>query len=350
MEKYNVIGIMSGTSLDGLDIAFCTFIHENNSWQYTINKAETINYTKKIQNKLTSCLKYETLDFLHFNNYYGIYIGRKINQFAKKHNLSIDFIASHGHTIFHTPEKKLTFQLGNGAYIAAETGITTISDFRTFDVALNGQGAPLVPIGDEFLFNDYSNCLNLGGFSNVSFQKRNKRIAFDICPVNIAINHYTQQMKREFDKDGNIAKGGKINTELLGELNNIDFYTKKPPKSLSKEWLDEIFIPIVEKYSIPIKDKLRTIYEHIAIQLAKILIQKNTLVTGGGAFNSFLIELIIQKSKSKIIIPDKKTIDFKEALIFAFLGVLRYRNEINCLQSVTGAKTDNIGGIIHKIK
>lgn len=341
---------MSGTSLDGLDIAFCTFAFENNKWKYEIKEAETYKYPVEILKQLTTCSEFSAYEFVNFHNTYGTYLGKKINQFIKKHQLkNIDFIASHGHTIFHTPENRLTFQIGNGAYIAAETKITTISDFRTFDVALSGQGAPLVPIGDKLLFNDYHYCLNLGGFSNVSFEKNEKRIAFDICPVNIVINHYSRQFGKEFDKNGNFAKKGKINSELLFDLNNIKFYNQKAPKSLGKEWLDGIFIPIVEQYNISIEDKLRTIYEHIAIQISKIIKDKNTLITGGGAFNSFLIKLIEEKSKSKIIIPDKKTIDFKEALIFAFLGALRYRNEINCLQSVTGAKKDNVGGIIHSI-
>ncbi len=338
---------MSGTSLDGLDIADCTFTLNEGKWAYKINHAQTFKYPTEVKNALISCRNFNSLDFLSFHNSYGCYIGKKINAFAKSNKSEFNLIASHGHTVFHMPERRLTYQIGNGAYIASETGITTISDFRTFDVALGGQGAPLVPIGDELLFHNYQYCLNLGGFSNVSYREKNIRKAFDICPVNIVINHYTQMLGKEFDKNGNIAKKGKINEVLLSELNQLEFYRKKNPKSLGKEWLDEIFIPLINQYEISIADKMRTIYEHISIQIANVLKGGNTLVTGGGAYNSFLIKLIQEKATSEIIIPDKKTIEFKEALIFAFLGVLRYRNEINCLSSVTGAKRNNIGGVIH---
>ena len=351
MNIFNTIGIMSGTSLDGLDIAYCTFRENNHGWDFRIEHATTLKYSNEFRNKLANAWKLNTIDFLQFHNEFGTFIGKKVNQFIKTRELNVDFISSHGHTIFHTPKSKFTFQIGNGAFIAAETGITTISDFRTFNVALGGQGAPLVPIGDLLLFKNYDYCLNLGGFSNISFQKQNKRIAYDICPVNIAINHYAKQKGREYDKNGNIAKRGKVNIDLLENLNNLPYYAQKAPKSLGKEWLDKVFLPEVEKFDISIEDKLRTIYEHAAMQIGKVLIykKKKVLITGGGAFNDFFIETLKEYSNSQIIIPNTFLIEYKEALIFAFLGVLRITNQENCLKSVTGSSIDNIGGVIHRI-
>ena len=217
---------------------------------------------------------------------------------------------------------------------------------------MDGQGAPLVPIGDMLLFPEFDYCLNLGGFSNISFNENEKRIAFDICPVNIIINYLANTLNKSFDKNGEIAKKGKLNKNLLAELNNIEYYKKPFPKSLAKEWLISDFIPIIKKFDLTVEDKLRTIYEHIAIQITNITNKKNDnsiLITGGGAHNKFLVELLKQKSKNKIVIPDKDIVDFKEALIFAFLGVLRHKKIPNCLSSVTGAKFDNIGGSIYHI-
>jgi anhydro-N-acetylmuramic acid kinase len=264
--------------------------------------------------------------------------------------LNIDFIASHGHTIFHQPNKKITFQIGDGSAIAAETGLPVVCDFRSLDVALNGQGAPLVPIGDRMLFNDFQYCLNLGGFANISFEKNNKRTAFDICPVNIILNFLSEITGSSFDNKGKIASSGKVDHALLSALNQKKYYKKNPPKSLGKEWVISEILPLLALDTISISDKLRTFCEHIADQITKVLppdMPAKVLVTGGGAHNDFLVRLLKQKSKNEIILPDKKTIDYKEALIFSFLGVLRMRNEINCLKNVTGASKDNIGGAVY---
>ena len=354
--QHTVIGIMSGTSIDGLDLVLCN-IEKKQKWTYQILKAKIFEYPKRWIEILTNISKYSAYEFVKLNIEYSEFIAEKIIQFSK--NKQIDFIALHGHTVFHEPSKKLSIQLGSGATIAAKTGITTICDFRSFDVALNGQGAPLVPIGDKLLFNEYDFCLNLGGFANISFEYLNKRIAFDIVPANFGINYFVKKLGHNIDEKGKIGKSGSINYNLLSELNSIPFYQNKPPKSLSREWFDEYFLPLTKKYQIPINNILRTIYEHTAIQIASVIekeqvknYRKNAkiLITGGGAYNNFLINLIQQKIKEKIIIPDNLLIDFKEALIFAFLGVLRIRNEINCLSSVTGANYDNIGGAVYRMK
>ena len=352
MQSYKVIGVMSGTSLDGLDIACCIFNKSERAWSYKIAEADTIPYNDEILKMLISASKTSAMELIKINNLYGQYIGGEVFKFLKKYKLEVDIISSHGHTIFHQPAEGYTFQLGSGANIASETGTTTICDFRSLDVSNGGQGAPLVPVGDNLLFGDYEFCLNLGGFSNISFKEDNRRVAFDICPVNIIINKFAEQVGMQYDEDGKIARKGNIQTELLNKLNDLSFYKTNYPKSLGREWLEEEFIPVIQKYKYSLEDKLRTIYEHIAIQITVAMNKKSTgkvLVTGGGTFNAFLIELISQKTQHNIIIPDIKLVKYKEAMIFAFLGVLRYRNEVNCYSSVTGANCDSCTGVIHNM-
>lgn len=338
---------MSGTSLDGLDIAAVEFQQINKIWSFSLRAAETISYSKdwKIKLKDAPLLYGEKLMELHAE--YGRFTGEQINRFIAKTGFKPNLVASHGHTVFHQPEKHFTFQLGNGTEIAATTKITIVADFRSGDVALGGQGAPLVPIGDRLLFPEYDYCLNLGGFANISFEKNNQRIAFDICPANIILNHFAEKEGLPFDKNGTLGKQGKVNSELLEKLNNLPFYRQKPPKSLGREWLEKEFLPVLEHSSISEKDKLRTIYTHIAqqISLATSGFGK-MLVTGGGAFNSSLMELLPAFSKTEIVIPSKEIVNYKEALVFAFLGILRTKNINNCLASVTGASKDSCAGVI----
>ncbi len=351
-NKYRALGLMSGTSLDGLDIAQCNFIFSNEKWQYNIERAKTFSYSNIWKNKLTTAENLSGIDFMMLNNEYGRLLGDYCNKFMLDSSESIDFIASHGHTIFHQPEIGLTTQIGNGAFIASQTGITTICDFRTLDVALGGQGAPLVPIGDIFLFSDYNYCLNLGGFSNISFENSYGRIAFDICPVNIVINYLVAERNLLLDYNGNLARSGNINTNLLEELNSLPFYKLTGPKSLGKEWVMANIVPVVNKYSISLEDKLRTYYLHITYQIASVVNRDKNykmLITGGGANNLFLMELFRELLHVQCVVPEKDIVDFKEAVVFAFLGVLRFRNEVNCLHSVTGAKTDSCGGVVYKM-
>ena len=341
---------MSGTSLDGVDLAYCHFKEQNKKWEYQIVKACTLPYDLNWKNKLSTAVYLSEIDLDKLHSEYGFYLGELIHLFIKKNKLKVDFIASHGHTIFHQPEKKYTLQIGEGGAIVSGTNLIVINDFRTSDVKMGGQGAPLVPIGDRLLFGDFDYCLNLGGFANISFEKDNKRIAFDICPANIVLNHYCHQNNLEFDNKGNNAKKGKVNSELLLELNALHYYHTEAPKSLGKEWVTEVVFPLIDKYRLSFFDILKTFSEHIAWQIADALstsINQNVLVTGGGAYNNFLIERIKFHSSSKIHIPNRSLIEFKEALIFAFLGVLRFNNKINCLSSVTGAKKDSSSGIIH---
>jgi len=350
-KQYTVAGVMSGTSLDGLDIALCRFTKIENQYNFEIIAAQTFPYTNEYRAKLSEAHLLSAYDFIKFHKDYGTYIGNQINVFL--HNKQKpDFIASHGQTIFHQPEEKVTFQIGDGSFIAAECNITTISDFRNLDTALGGQGAPLVPIGDKILFSEYQFCINLGGFANISYDNsEGTRIAFDICPVNILANMLSNLKGQEFDMAGDIGKQGEINQRLLDELNAISFYQQKEPKSLGREHLEQIFIPIFDKFHISPENKLRTLYEHIAIQINAILSPLSypngkILFTGGGAFNTFLISLINKHITQQVVIPSNEIVNFKEALIFAFLGVLRIENEFNCLQSVTGASRNCSGGVI----
>lgn len=350
MKKYKVIGLMSGTSLDGLDLAYCNFIFKKNNWTFTIDKAKTIEYPMDWKFSLKESIFKDKIQLHTLDQLYGEYLGNVCKEFIDDHDLKPDLIASHGHTIFHKPHLGFTLQIGNGEKIAQITNIPTICDFRSLDVKLGGQGAPLVPIGDKLLFNDSDFCLNLGGFSNISFEKNNERIAFDICPTNIVINELCAEIGLDYDKYGAIGKKGILNTGLLRELNNLDFYQKTFPKSLGKEFIIDKINPIISKYNLTIEDKLRTFYEHIALQISFIVNSEkgNTLmISGGGAYNLFLIDLLRKYINKEIILPSNEIIEFKEALIFAFLGVLKLRGENNCLASVTGASADSSGGVLY---
>ena len=354
-KEYRVIGVMSGTSLDGLDIVLCKIKFENEKYSFELESAETFKYSGDLKEKLSTAQNLSGFELIKFHKSYGKYIGQQIKSFLKEQEKP-DFIASHGHTVFHRPDENITLQIGDGAFIAAETGIITISDFRNIDTALKGQGAPLVPIGDKLLFPGYDYCINLGGFANISFDdEKNKRIAFDICPVNILANDFAKETGAEYDLNGELGEKGEINDDLLNELNNIDFYNIKPPKSLGREYAEEVFVPVFDKYKISVQDKLRTLYEHIAIQIVKITtrtgqLKLKILFTGGGTFNKFLMKRLSELSENKIVIPDELIIDYKEAIIFAFLGVLRFEGKVNCLSSVTGALQDNCGGSIYFMK
>lgn len=349
METYLSIGCMSGTSLDGLDLVACRFSF-GQSWKFEILKAATVPYSHKWVNKLSTASEMYALDLALLSNEYGKFVGKQVAGFCAGLPEKPDMVSSHGHTVFHQPHNRLTLQIGNGAAIAAYSGLTTACDFRTLDVALKGQGAPLVPIGDELLFGDFEFCLNLGGFANISFREDGQRRAFDIGPANMAFNHFAKELGYEYDLDGNLGRSGQVQEELLSLLNGLEFYQQKGPKSLGREWFIEEFLPLIHSFQLTPQDILRTLYEHVSDQLSLAVDQYpkgQILITGGGARNVFLIELFSEKTKHKTIVPSAQIIDFKEAIIFAFLGVLRLRNEVNCLKSVTGALRDHSGGVIY---
>jgi len=350
-NNYNVIGVMSGTSLDGIDLSHIKFHLNDSKWTFEILESETIGYSQSWINQLKSAVDYSETDLEKLNTAYTKLLANIISDFIQKHKIeNLDAVCSHGHTILHQPQNGFTLQIGNLPEISNLTNQTVVCDFRVQDVELGGQGAPLVPIGDRILFPEYDYCLNLGGFSNVSFEQNGERIAFDISPINTVLNYYANQLGLNYDDKGQLSRTGNLNINLLNELNALEYYQQKYPKSLGFEFVKGTILPLIEKHEIPVEDKLRTFTEHIAFQTALALPNKKgrILITGGGAYNDFIIERIqYNLPKMKIIIPSSKILEYKEALIFALLGVLKLRNEINVLSSVTGAKMDHSSGLIY---
>ncbi|MBR7176174.1 MAG: anhydro-N-acetylmuramic acid kinase [Bacteroidales bacterium] len=349
MKDFKVIGLMSGSSLDGVDIAYVNFSHDNRNWFFQILETGNIPYTSSWKEKLSSAFDKDAAQLKELDIEYGQYLGNITKKFIEKYELSPKLIASHGHTIFHRPEENYTLQIGNGNEIAKITGITTINDFRSEDVAKGGQGAPLVPIGDKYLFADFPICLNIGGIANVSYDIEKHRIAYDICMANQLLNYLANKLGYEYDNNGNFARQGHVDEILLSQLNENSYYTQEAPKSLGREFFEKNQRDIIDNSGLDIKDVMATATEHIAYQIASAtshLEKSKMLITGGGAKNNYLIERIRTLSKHEIVIPDTMTIDYKEALIFAFLGVLKMEGKVNVLSSVTGASSDSSSGNI----
>ncbi|MFZ5941996.1 MAG: anhydro-N-acetylmuramic acid kinase [Bacteroidota bacterium] len=351
INTYKVTGLMSGTSLDGTDLALAEFTETGREWSFRLVVAETVPYPEELNQRLRAALNMESAELFRLNFDLGNYYGRILNSFHEKTGILPDFISSHGHTVFHRPDLGYTFQAGSGEQIALLTNRPVVCDFRTRDVLLGGQGAPLVPIGDELLFSRYEYCLNLGGIANISYRKEGKRIACDLVPVNMALNFLAELAGMSFDRDGKLAAEGRIDGVLLKRLNDLDFYRISGPRSLGAEWFRSQFLPLISDERISLADRLATVSEHIAEQISKELDlypSGKMLVTGGGAYNENLIRILGNKTGVSLVIPAKELVEFKEALVFAFLGLLRWRNEINCLSSVTGARSDSSTGIIFK--
>ena len=348
MNRYKVVGIMSGTSMDGVDLALCSFAVKKGKWTFRIDSAEIVPYANQQKKHFEKLAGGSAENLAEAHVLYGRFLGNLIEQFLARNKAKADFISSHGHTLFHQPSKHFTTQVGDGAALSAACGLPVVCDFRSADVALGGQGAPLVPVGDHHLFNQYRYCLNLGGIANVSFERSGNRIAFDICPVNLLLNKLALEKGKNYDPEGKMAAHGVVQKKLLDKLNSVSFYKKHFPKSLGREDIEKHFLRTIDNDRSSVEDKLRTCCEHIAIQIAAVTDSAGKmLVTGGGVYNSFLIERIGHFCKPAIVIPPNQLVEFKEALIFAFLGVLRWRNEINCLSSVTGASRDSSGGAIY---
>ena len=347
MKTTLAIGLMSGSSLDGIDLALVRFTSDDGHYTYSILEAETLTYPEPWQQRLANAFLAKPEDLAPLDKEYGTYLGQRVAEFMKRHQVVPDFVASHGHTIFHKPEQHYTLQIGDGQALADACDILTVNDFRTEDVVKGGQGAPLVPIGDRLLFSDYNICLNIGGIANLSYEHRGRRIAYDICIANQALNWLAQREGMAYDKDGIMAKKGVIDKRLLDQLNDNAFFHQTPPKSLGREFFETYQKPLLEPYDT--YDALATFVEHVALQIGQAvasLPKCKLLVTGGGALNNYLTERIEQHTHHRVVIPDRMTIDYKEALIFAFLGLLRLEGRVNVLCSVTGAPTDSCSGRI----
>jgi len=351
-SNFMIIGVMSGTSLDGLDLVAIRFEKHSARWSYAVKLAETVNYPSKIYNHFKMAVGYSKKEIESLDHLLGEFIGDAILKFCGFLNEPVDFVASHGHTIFHEPDNGYTLQIGSGKVISETCGLPVINNFRAKDVSLGGQGAPLVPIGDRDLFAEYPFCLNLGGIANMTLVPEGADvIAYDICPFNMALNHLAGKLGLDFDDGGNLARQGKVDNGLLLALNDISYLDKAAPKSLGLEDYIALWLPLLEDSNISTQDCMCTFVEHAAIQIAHALEgareNEKVLVTGGGAFHNYFITRLRHLSKATVCIPDDELINFKDALVFAYLGLLRFLEEPNCLASVTGASQDNIGGDLH---
>ena len=359
-NTWKAIGVMSGTSVDGLDIVAVKFEYSKQRWHYKIIKAVSISYPQQLRTRLTECIHVSGEELVVLDLELGRLIGQSVSDFLKEEDMQIDLIASHGHTVYHQPEIGITKQIGDGQSILEITGILTINDFRTIDVIKGGQGAPLVPIGDKLLFPEYDICLNIGGFANISYDNQDGiRLAFDTGPANLLLNYLARKMGKLYDMNGETARKGTCIPELINEMNALPYYEMLHPKSLGLEWVEKNIYSKFEIGSYKIEDLMHTCVKHIAYQINRAILRVrenqpnrknrlNILITGGGAYNQYLVENL-KKSQNILnyILPDEVIIDYKEALIFAFLGILRLKREVNILSSATGARSDSIGGTIH---
>lgn len=351
-EKYIVTGLMSGSSMDGVDLACCDLRWDGFSWEYKILAAETFPYTDELLLKLEHACTWDRKEIDKLDLELGAHYAELLNGFHQKARLQPDFIASHGHTILHDPDGGITLQAGNGKIMADMTGTTLINDFRSEDVAQGGQGAPLVPLGDRLLFSEYEGCLNLGGFANISCENMDgERIAYDLCPANMALNWVASLEGKAFDKDGAMARKGTVSEELLLRFNQLDFYGRPAPKSLGREWFLEQLLPLLQASKLSPEDLMSTLVEHIVQQISRGINEagiESLLITGGGALNQTLIQRLHNYTHASLVIPEAVVLHYKEALIFALLGVLKIRGDINCLASVSGGQKDISTGTVYK--
>jgi anhydro-N-acetylmuramic acid kinase len=353
---YHILGLMSGTSLDGLDMAYCQFSVREGRWAFTIPAATCLPYPDELCRRLQDAIRASALELLILDVDYGRWLGEQARAFIGQHDLTVDFIASHGHTVFHQPERGLTCQIGSGQALANASGYPVVADFRTKDVLMGGQGAPLVPLGDRELFADYDFCLNLGGIANLSYEQAGQRIAFDIAPANMLLNHLARLAGRDFDEGGQLAASGQLQPDLFDQLNALAYYRQPPPKSLGYEWFSGELLPLLEHAPYSLADQLCTAVHHSAHQIARTVLAtqpapgSTLLATGGGARNDFLLETLRNYlgASPRVVVPDPMILDFKEALVFAFLGLRQQRGEVNCLASVTGAERDVCGGVTYR--
>src|ERR1700712_1683793 len=214
--QYNVIGLMSGSSLDGLDIAFVHLEETAGRWTFEIQESACIPYQVEWKEKLSGATSLSAKDYLLLHSEYGHWLGDTVNDFLEENKLAyrVQLISSHGHTAFHFPERRMTAQIGDGAAIVAVTGIRTITDLRSVDVALGGQGAPIVPIGEKLLLPDYDFFLNIGGIANLS-AAGDHFIGFDVCPANRILNLLAAKTPKGYDENGALAASGSVNEALL---------------------------------------------------------------------------------------------------------------------------------------
>ena len=364
-KTYYVLGLMSGSSLDGLVIAYCNITWDGDRvTHWKLLESETLPFSDKWKNRLRELPNQNGLIFAKTNTYFGHYMGGLVNEFIENYRIKeLDFIASHGHTIFHDPEHRISIQIGDGAALASQTGYTTICDFRTQDVAMDGEGAPLSPLADRYMFHNYDFYLNIGGIANVSANTGNDNwVAMDCCAANQVLNLLAEELGSEFDNNGSFASRGSVNEKLLGQVSDFSYYSNPYPKSMSNGWIREKIIPLYREAECSSEDKLATACEHIAIEISNsiqdiinkegfIRTSYKMLLTGGGVFNNYLVQTIHAYCNRSLdidlLMPDASIINFKEAMLMALLGVLRVEKVPNSMKAITGAKMDTINGAIH---
>lgn len=360
--NYSAIGLMSGSSLDGLDIVWATFQEENSQWSYRIKKSECIPFSAEMRHRLQEATKLDAQSYLLLHTDFGHYCGQAVNRFLEGFNED-DFkpqvIGSHGHTTFHLPAQKMTHQLGDGAAISAITKLDVVSDLRAADVALDGQGAPIVPIGEKYLFRNFRYFMNIGGICNVSVHAGEQVAAFDVAPANRVMNMLAGEVGKPYDEDGALGALGRVDEHLLHTLNSLSYYAQPHPKSLANDFGTSVVYPLIKAAGLSVTDAAATFYEHIAEQTVKALqpfgtgSKEEILLTGGGALNTYLVGRLterLQESGIEAVVPDKDTLNYKEALIMAFIAVLRLRNDVTVLHTVTGASRDTCGGGLWSVK
>ena len=341
---------MSGTSLDGLDIAYCKFSYCMD-WSFEILYFNTINYDSVFREKLRQAPFQKESDIKKLSYEFGCLMANELKQFVNRYAITeIDAVSTHGHTVFHQPDKGITLQIGDPKPIYDVIQKPVIYDFRSQDVALGGQGAPLVPLVDKLLFSDYDACLNLGGFSNISFDINATRIAFDICPVNIVLNLLSEKIGYEYDNRGDIASKGIVDSDLLDQLNGLHYYSKPFPKSLALEWVVDHALPLLDQSCLSVENQMRTFVEHIAIQISFVVKRHHltsVFLTGGGVYHGFLLKRLAHMVPNVWVQADDILVQGKEAMAFAFLGLLKLRGEDNVLSSVTGCVKNHCSGSIY---
>ena len=353
---YKAIGAMCGSSMDGLDLV-AVELTKHDRWLYQVTCTKSVSYTEEVKKLLDNVVNVDGQQLIKSDHEFGAFLGSSIKQFVEEHELfDADVVGVHGHTVYHEPAAGYSTQIGNGQQIAHITQLKTVVDFRNKDILHGGQGAPLVPFGEKYLFTDHSIFLNLGGIANISFHDHEAVTAYDICGTNQLLNHYAQLDEMPYDVDGNLARSGRLQEPLLKFLSHWYYYKKDAPKSLSNQQVQDI-IPQIDQFGFSIADVLHTLVEHIAQQISKEVIlyfakkrvnpEGTMCISGGGAFNKFLIEKLMEHSSIDIYLPSKEFIEFKEAIVFAFLAVKRLLNEPNCLASVTGAEKDIGGGVLY---
>lgn len=350
-----IIGLMSGSSTDGLDFVCAEFDSPDRKALHRVIASETLPYSHDLIERLQHSSGLNAKDLLAFHTEFGLRIGEKVREALQRHKLdAVDLIAYHGHTVYHEPESHFSFQLGSAHGINILTGIPVVSDFRNTDMSLKGHGAPLVPMAEGILFPGYKAFLNLGGIANLGLHKNGRITGFDICPFNMAMNEVAALRGMDFDENGQLASQGEIIGGFLSDLNAISFYNLKGPKSIDRQWYMMQFQPVVRNYErvYNAESVLRTLIEHFSMQISEVLNKEleatdQAMISGGGAKNKFFISELQGKTNSRIIIPDNEVIDYKEAIIFAYLALLRVMNKVNVLSSVTGADRDSIGGALY---